>query len=213
RQASHDLRNPLSVAAGRLELAIEAHGDDENLVAVREALADADSRIDEMLEFARLGNAVTDPEPVSLSEAADAAWAVIETDGAAMTLREDVDLQGDADRIERLLENLFRNSVEHGSTGSRAGSDDSVEHGSAAVSVQFGATASGFYVSDDGPGIPESDREHVLESGFTTSADGSGSGLAIVDEIAAAHGWDVLVGESETGGARFEFVTAGDDPE
>ena len=213
RQASHDLRNPLSVAAGRLELAIEAHGDDENLVAVREALADADSRIDEMLEFARLGNAVTDPEPVSLSEAADAAWAVIETDGAAMTLREDVDLQGDADRIERLLENLFRNSVEHSSTGSRAGSDDSVEHGSAAVSVQFGATASGFYVSDDGPGIPESDREHVLESGFTTSADGSGSGLAIVDEIAAAHGWDVLVGESETGGARFEFVTAGDDPE
>ena len=55
--------------------------------------------------------------------------------------------------------------------------------------------------------------EHVLESGFTTSADGSGFGLAIIEEIAAAHGWDVLVGESETGGARFEFVTAGDDPE
>jgi len=207
-QVSHDLRNPLSVAVGRLELAIESHGEDEDLIAVRDALADADSRIDEMLEFARLGDAVTDPEPVSLADAADAAWAAIETGGARMTVREDVDLRGDAERIERLLENLFRNSVEHGSTGSRAQPDDAAEHGFAAVSVALGAVEGGFYVADDGPGIPESDREDVLESGFTTSDDGSGFGLAIVEEIAAAHGWDVRVTDSAAGGARFEFVGA-----
>jgi len=222
-QVSHDLRNPLSVAVGRLELAIESHGEDEDLIAVRDALADADSRIDEMLEFARLGDAVTDPEPVSLADAADAAWAAIETGGARMTVREDVDLRGDAERIERLLENLFRNSVEHGSTSNRPEADDSVEHGStgdrtasddaaehgfAAVSVALGAVEGGFYVADDGPGIPESDREDVLESGFTTSDDGSGFGLAIVEEIAAAHGWDVRVTDSAAGGARFEFVGA-----
>jgi len=211
-QVSHDLRNPLSVAAGRLELAIEAHGDDEDLLAVREALEDADGRIDEMLEFARLGDAVTDPEPVSLAEAADAAWAAIETGGARMTVRDDVDPRGDAERIERLLENLFRNSIEHGSTGDRTTPDNAAGDGSTVVSVTLGAVEGGFYVADDGPGIPESDREDVLESGFTTSADGSGFGLAIVEEIAAAHGWDVRVTDSETGGARFEFVEADGGP-
>jgi signal transduction histidine kinase len=87
------------------------------------------------------------------------------------------------------------------------------------------ATASngGFYVADDGPGIAEEDREDVFDSGFSTSDDGTGLGLSIVRTIAEAHGWEVAVTESETGGvpddqresgarettppgARFEFT-------
>lgn len=189
--ASHDLRNPLSAAAGRLELAIEQYGDDEDLLAVKRSLEDADARIDEMLEFARAGDAVTDPKPVSLSEAAAAAWETLDTEGATLAVDDEVRLRGDRDRIERLFENLFRNAVEH------AGED---------ATVRLGALPTpGFYVADDGPGIPAGDRETVFESGFTTDAGGSGYGLSIVEEIATAHGWSVeACGDGD--GARFEFT-------
>jgi signal transduction histidine kinase len=72
--------------------------------------------------------------------------------------------------------------------------------------VRVGALDDGFYVADDGPGVPPDDREHVFESGYSTSEDGTGFGLAIVEEIASAHGWDVDVVESEDGGARFEVT-------
>lgn len=63
----------------------------------------------------------------------------------------------------------------------------------------------GFWVADDGPGIPDADRESVLEEGFTTASSGTGCGLAIVREIAEGHGWSVGVEESDAGGARFVF--------
>jgi len=94
----------------------------------------------------------------------------------------------DRDRLKRLLENLFRNAAEHG--GSR---------------VVVGDLDDGFYVADDGPGIPEERRAEVFESGYTTSQTGTGFGLAIVERIAEAHGWEVTLTESEWGGARFEF--------
>jgi signal transduction histidine kinase len=65
----------------------------------------------------------------------------------------------------------------------------------------------GFYVADDGPGIPEDERESVFEGGYSTSDDGTGLGLAIVRSIAEAHDWTVTVTESEAGGARFEIRT------
>lgn len=169
-RASHDLRNPLSVAKGRLELAHERHGDDEDILAALDALADSDARIDEILEFARLGQTVTDPPSVSLPDVARAAWNRVGEGAATMTVEDDSEIWGDHDRIE-------------------------------ALSNEFG-----FYVADDGPGIPAEDRETVLESGYTTSEDGSGFGLAIVTEIAAAHEWDVGLSESTEGGVRFEFL-------
>lgn len=192
-RASHDLRNPLSVASGRLELARDRYGDDEDLEAVATALDDAEARIEEMLEFARLGEVVMDPEPVSLTDAARAAWETVGDDDAAMIVEDDAELRGNRERIERLLENLFRNSVEHCPRD---------------VTVRLGPLAgeSGFYVEDDGDGIPEDEREAVFESGYTTDEDGNGFGLAIVSEIAAAHDWNVSLSESDGGGTRFEFV-------
>jgi signal transduction histidine kinase len=93
--------------------------------------------------------------------------------------------------VIRLFENLFRNAVEHG------GRD---------VAVTVGATDEGFYVADDGPGIPPGKREAVFERGFTTDDDGTGFGLGIVTEVAEAHDWDVAVTESAEGGARFEIA-------
>jgi signal transduction histidine kinase len=105
--------------------------------------------------------------------------------------------------------------VAHGSTDNRRGSaGDSVEHGgdsanghtSAGVNVTVGALDDGFYVADDGPGIPESERDDVFEAGYSTNEDGTGFGLDIVREIVEAHGWTIAVTESESGGARFEIT-------
>jgi signal transduction histidine kinase len=89
-----------------------------------------------------------------------------------------------------LLENLFSNAVEH---------DDGD------VTVTIGDTADGFYVADDGPGIPEERREDVFEAGYSTAEDGTGFGLRIVGQIARAHGWSVRATGSAAGGARFEI--------
>jgi signal transduction histidine kinase len=66
-------------------------------------------------------------------------------------------------------------------------------------------TDGGFYVADDGTGIPAADRETVFEGGYTTSEEGTGTGLGIVRQLAEAHGWSVRVVDAASGGARFEF--------
>ena len=94
-----------------------------------------------------------------------------------------------------MFENLFRNAVEHG------GED---------VTVRVGRCGEDcFYVEDDGPGIPPSDRDAVLEPGHTSVSGGTGFGLTIVKRIAEAHGWEVAITDGRDGGARFEFYTAG----
>jgi signal transduction histidine kinase len=108
---------------------------------------------------------------------------------------DDVTVEGDETRLERLFGNLFRNASEHGD----------------ADEIRVGLLDSGFYVADDGTGIPESNRAQVFRGGFSTDRDGTGFGLALVREIAEAHGYDVTVTESDNGGARFEFRPRGID--
>jgi len=74
------------------------------------------------------------------------------------------------------------------------------------VTVTVGTIDDGVYVEDDGPGIPEDDREDVFEAGYSTAADGTGFGLSIVKQIAEAHGWAISVTEGAGGGARFEIT-------
>jgi signal transduction histidine kinase len=96
--------------------------------------------------------------------------------------------------------------VEHGSTSSRPGADDSVEHGGNDVTVTLGDLDDGFYVEDNGEGIDEEDRSRAFETGYSTSDAGTGFGLWIVAEIADAHDWTVTIDESSEGGARFEIT-------
>ncbi|WP_135365363.1 PAS domain-containing sensor histidine kinase [Halosimplex halophilum] len=203
---SHDLRNPLEVALGRLEFARE-DGDEEHFDAVERSLRRIDDLIDDVLTLAREGEAVSDPEPVELAEVARRAWTVVATDEAALTVETDATLLADGSRLQQLLENVFRNAVEHGSTSPQSQApEDAVEHGRDDVTVTVGdlGERQGFYVADDGPGIPESHRDSVFDPGYSTD-DGTGLGLSIVRTIAEAHGWETDVTESEAGGARFEF--------
>jgi len=249
---SHDLRNPLNVAVGNLELA-QVTVDDDHLDRVDDALARMDELIDDLLTLARYGRTVDEVQSVDLRSVAEKAWATTDTEGAQLQFDGDPGtVQADASRLTQVFENLFRNSVEHSSTESRTKSGDSVEHSSTEnrrggagdsvehesaddlpttdgpetvdflrsgrgkatnVTITVGRTASGFYVADDGPGIPEAERDRVFETGYSTAADGTGFGLNIVRTVAEAHGWRVVVTESSTGGARFEFTTADADTE
>ncbi|MFC7236479.1 response regulator [Halosegnis marinus] len=187
---SHDLRNPLSVATGYLDVARE-DGSEDAFDRVDAALDRMDEIIDDALATARLGGRVTDPATLSLADLAAEAWATTDAPDATLDVRDDATLSGGEARVKRLLENLFRNSI---------------DHGSADVTVAVGALDDGgFYVADDGPGIPEDERDEVFAGGYTTSEDGTGFGLAIVKAAAEAHGWEVSVTGSESGGARFEF--------
>ncbi len=187
---SHDLRSPLAVAKGNVELAREER-DGQLLANAAEALDRMSALIDDLLTLAREGERVNDLESVALRPVAESCWNGVETADATLRIETDRTVCADRSRVKQLVSNLYRNAVEHG------GAD---------VTVTVGDLEDGFYVADDGPGIPESERGRIFESGFTTSDEGTGFGLSIVEEIAEAHGWTVAATESADGGARFEIT-------
>ncbi|WP_416839594.1 sensor histidine kinase [Haloferax sp. DFSO52] len=269
---SHDLRNPLNVAQMRLELAREGHGI-EHLSTVADAHDRMEALIQDVLALARAGDTVGETEPVGLASVAADAVANTDLDAAGLTVESDMTLVADRERLTAVFENLFRNSVEHGSTGSQVSPDDAVKYGSTGsqelpddlvkpdftrgqaspappvdqtppngspsptqadgggsmdeypsasdesersnsdVHVRVGPLDDGFFVEDNGPGIPPEEQERIFESGYTTDPDGTGLGLAIVSGVVDAHGWSVSVTNGTSGGARFEFrdVVSEDD--
>jgi len=188
---SHDLRNPLGVALGRIDAARET-GDDEHFDAIERSLERMDDLIDDVLTAAREGESVQDPGPVDIVAIANEAWAIVDAGAATLAVDAPGRYLGDATRLQQLLENLCVNAVEHG------GED-------VTITVSALANGRGFYVADDGPGVPAEKRDEIFEAGYTTSEEGTGFGLKIVEEVAHAHGATVRVTESADGGARFEI--------
>lgn len=188
---SHDLRSPLNVAAGYLDAAIEDDST-EYVAEARASLARMDDLIDDLLTLARQGQSIGDPEPVELETVVDAAWTTAGPGDVALERASLPTVEGDAGRLRELFENCFRNVGEHAPEATT-------------VRVERLDDRAGFAVADDGPGIPPERREATFETGHTTDPDGTGFGLAIVEEIVEAHGWEVDVTESEFGGARFEI--------
>jgi PAS domain S-box-containing protein len=205
RVASHDLRNPLNVAQGHLELAQEG-GEGDHLDEAANALDRSLTLVEDLLTLARQGEGTGDLEPVPLDEAISDCWRTIDCSDAALDVRTDATVRADPSRLKQLFENLLQNAVEHGSTDGRATSGDGADHAGTGVTVRVGEAEDGFYVADDGPGVPEDEREQVFEAGYSTGDRGTGFGLSIVRQIADAHGWAVAVGESEAGGARFDVT-------
>ncbi|WP_017342670.1 hybrid sensor histidine kinase/response regulator [Halorubrum sp. T3] len=189
---SHDLRNPIAVAKGRVDLARERY-DDSDLDRAARAHDRTLERIDQLLTLARNGKRVTDVEPVDLDDAVDRCWSGVATGDASLDVEVDSTVDADRERLVQLLENLVRNAVDHG------GDDVAVRVG------ELDSTA-GFFVADDGPGIPEDLRDQVFEAGFTTASEGTGFGLSIVSRIAEAHGWSVEAVDGAEG-ARIEVRT------
>ncbi|MFW6448724.1 MAG: histidine kinase N-terminal 7TM domain-containing protein [Halobacteriota archaeon] len=187
---SHDLRNPLTVAKGNLELA-SSTDDVEHLERAEQALDRMEALIDDLLSLAREGNRIDALEPVHLEHVVEASSHAVATRAGAVQTEVDEVVLADAGRLQQLFENLFRNAVEHADPP---------------VTIEVGPLPDGFYVEDDGPGIPPDQRDSVFEVGYSTADGGTGFGLPIVSEIVEAHDWDLELHRGDTGGARFEIT-------
>jgi PAS domain S-box-containing protein len=185
---AHELRNPTMI--GQIYSQQLPDDDAEAVEYVTNAFDRIEDIIDVMLVLTRGREAVGDRAPVAMGDAARDAWGDVDAPDAALDVELDDVIEADETYIQHLFRNLLENAVEHG------GSD-----------VAVGSLEDGFYVADDGPGIPAEDRDAIFEEGYTTTADngGTGLGLAFVRKLAEVYEWDVAVTESAAGGARFEF--------
>jgi signal transduction histidine kinase/PAS domain-containing protein len=192
---SHDLRTPLNTAEGYANLlAGERSADDEYLDPLITALDRMDGMLEELLSLAQQGTVVDDPTPVALADVVEAAWETTDTASARLSIAAGTGrVLADDGRLQQLFENLFRNAVDHG------GAD---------VTVTVGPLTSrpGFFVADDGGGLPPDDRDRLFDAGYTTSETGTGFGLSIVDRIVTAHNWSIDVVDGDDEGARFEIT-------
>ena len=187
---SHDLRNPLNVAEGRLALGRE-ECDSEHFETVADAHGRMDALIEDLLTLAKEGDRISDTEPVDLAELSQNCWQNVKTTDAKIQIHTNQTIQADKSRLAQLLENLIRNAIEHG-------------HGD--MKITIGELEDGFYIEDNGPGISEDERDHVFEAGYSTSDGGTGFGLSIVEQVAGAHGWNIRVTDGTEDGARFEIT-------
>jgi signal transduction histidine kinase len=160
--------------------------------------------IDDILTIAREGKTVEDTEKLSLAAVVHDAWRTVDTGDATLTVADDRVLQAERSKLLSIFENLFRNSVEHGSTA-ESGPDSHSDYQPAGVTVEVTPTPDGFTVTDDGPGIPENHRDDVFEYGYTTTRAGTGLGLSIVRTMAESHGWTVELDDDYHDGTRFVF--------
>ena len=187
---SHDLRNPLNVAQGRLTMA-QAECESEDLDAVERSLTRMENMISDMLTLARTGEDIEETQEIDPDSLVNNCWESVDTTDATLNIDLERTIYGDEDRLSRVFENLIRNAVEHG------GKD---------VTITVGELENGFFFEDDGQGISERNLANVFESGFSTSETGTGFGLAIVKQIIVAHDWQIEVTQGDEGGVRFEIT-------
>lgn len=189
---SHDLRNPLAIAQGNVDLVREQYDDPEELVTASRALDRMETLIGDVLSLARQSEDVEKTSLVSLSTMVEDCWASVDSPQATIEIADECTFKADESRTKQIFENLFRNAIEHGGQN---------------VTVRVGTLpdTDGFYVENDGPKIPAEDRKNIFETGFTTGNEGLGLGLAIVSGAVSAHGWEITATEGPLDGARFEI--------
>jgi len=190
RFVSHDLRSPLTIAQGYLTLATEdSHSEHHETVA--DALDRMESLIERLLADAHGEEPTVDRQPVELAELCKACWQRVESEASTLDTTVEQPIRADRFRLKQLVENCLRNAIEH--------NDEPVR-------ISVGALDDGFYIADDGRGIPESHKEQVFDTGYTTAETGTGFGLEIVSHVADAHDWELTLAESTAGGLRLEIT-------
>lgn len=187
---SHDIRSPLSVVSGRLSLYRET-GDEEHLDAIEETTDRVGRLVENLRRVARQGEVVEQPQPIDIDTLLETAREGTLPSTADLEYVTVPTVMGNKVRLVQLFENILRNSAEHG------GAD---------VTVRVGPLNSGFFIEDDGPGIPDADHKRAFDHGYSTRSEGTGYGLSVVRSIVDAHGWEIDATNATDGGARFEIT-------
>ena len=191
--AAHELRSPLAALRTVLEVALvhpDPDGPEPTLRTAFDEVLRMARLVDDLLLLARLDAGA--PRRVQRVDLAEVVRHVV-PDGVVLDLAP-AQVVGDPDALGRVVRNLVDNALRH--------ADRTV-----CVTVRAGDPVE-LLVDDDGPGVPEPDRErvfdrfHRLDSPRTRDAGGTGLGLAIVRELVAAAGGGVTVEDAPAGGAR-----------
>ncbi|MDJ0824329.1 MAG: ATP-binding protein [Rhodobacter sp.] len=197
---SHDMRTPLT----RLKLGISMLDPTPETEALERDVADMERLLDEFLAFAR-DDSLDDPQEIDPEVLAEGVVAKFSAAGAQVVLAE-VAGQGRATlrpvAVARALENLIGNAVRYGTL--------------CEVRLAISDRAVRISVEDDGPGIPEDQREEALKPFARLDAarnqdrgSGVGLGLSIAHDIARRHGGQlVLAGSATLGGLKADLVLA-----
>ncbi len=204
--ATHELRTPLQGALLNLDIARSGRVDESDRT---EVLALANEQLQRMGASLSAVRALADAEfadqswfdEIDLADVADAAVA----DERRRAPNATIDLAATPpttlvawrDGVRLAIANIVRNALVHG-----VPVDGVAAH--VVVSVA-GATVT---VDDNGPGVPEADRQRVLARFERGAGGGSGLGLAIAQQVAIAHGGSVTISTSPLGGARVVLVLA-----
>ncbi len=210
-EAAHELRTPVTVLIGELDVALRKERDAaslrETVVSAREEAGRLAALVEGLLTLARVdsGQAEAGREPVRMSEiAADAARrerSTLTTAGCVLTLdvRSDAETFGNRALLVTAVANLLRNAAVH----------------APGAPVRLVVDGARFVVQDGGAGIPEADRAAVfdrLARGATArrrDRGGLGLGLPLAREIARRHGGDCTIGAAVDGGCRVELTVGG----
>jgi heavy metal sensor kinase len=209
--ASHELRTPLAVMRAEIDVSIRADNLPESarrlLASVREEVDRLSATVEDLLLLAAAdeGSLVASAERVDLRALADtivrALRPLAERGSVSVGVEgEPALVVGEPGRLQHALRNLVENAIKFNRPG-----------GAVRVRTWTSAESAGVTVEDDGPGVPEELRERIfdrffrVESSRSRQTGGGGLGLAIVREIARAHGGEVRVLSPLPRGGAFEM--------
>jgi len=201
RRVAHEIKNPLTsmrIAVDQMRRTVgKADGRTETAVQVLEAETDRLERL--AREFADFGRLPEGPQSeIDLAELLEELGRTGVPDGVKVRVSANGGprtLLGHYDPLRRAFANLLRNACE-------------AMKGQGAIDVTVTGDGRGIAVTiaDHGPGIPPDLRQRVFEPYFTTKADGTGLGLALVRQTLEAHRGTIALTTTPGGGATFAIV-------
>ena len=211
---AHELKTPLTalLLVGD-SLAAQVNSQNERLVErLQRELLRLQELVSDLLELSRLENSVPGRglklDPLDLGTLVEQVWAglrplaELRQIGLMLQQREPISIEADGSRLHRALLNLIDNAVRYSPDGGLVEVSLASRGGWCQVSVR-----------DHGPGLSETDLEHLFErfyrgdpSRVRSQRSGSGLGLSIVQQIAVTHGGRIQASNHPTGGALMELI-------